>query len=86
MAADFHYRRGEFDAAIQGYNSILKQNPNSPDAYAGLAWTAAASGDCARARRELARARELYGTTTTIAHRDPAEDTVVGAPLKRCTQ
>lgn len=35
-SANLHYRRGEFDAAIQGYNLILKQNPKSPDAYAGL--------------------------------------------------
>ena len=32
-----HYRRGEFDAAIQSYNAVLQKNPKSPDAYAGLA-------------------------------------------------
>lgn len=31
-----HYRRGEFDAAIQSYNLVLQDNPKSPDAYAGL--------------------------------------------------
>jgi len=31
-----HYRRGEFDAAIQSYNAVLQENPKSPDAYAGL--------------------------------------------------
>jgi hypothetical protein len=36
-AAIRHYRRGEFDAAIQGYNAILQKNPKSPDAFAGLA-------------------------------------------------
>jgi tetratricopeptide (TPR) repeat protein len=32
-----HYRRGEFDAAIQNYNAILQKNPKSPDAFAGVA-------------------------------------------------
>jgi tetratricopeptide (TPR) repeat protein len=32
-----HFRRGEFDAAIQNYNLVLQNNPQSPDAYAGLA-------------------------------------------------
>jgi tetratricopeptide (TPR) repeat protein len=34
--ANRHYRRGEFDAAIQSYNAVLQKNPKSPDAYAGL--------------------------------------------------
>jgi thioredoxin-like negative regulator of GroEL len=34
--ANRHYRRGEFDAAIKSYNLVLQQNPQSPDAYAGL--------------------------------------------------
>jgi len=32
-----HYRRGEYDAAIQSYSEILEETPKSPDAYVGLA-------------------------------------------------
>lgn len=29
------YRKGNFDAALEKYERILKENPRSPDAYAG---------------------------------------------------
>jgi tetratricopeptide (TPR) repeat protein len=77
---------GDVAASQRWYARAAEVVPNRADAYAGLAWTAAASGDCERARRELALARALHATTTTSAHRDPAEDPVVGVPLKRCTQ
>jgi len=30
------YRKGDFDHAIQKYQEVLRERPNSPDAYAGL--------------------------------------------------
>ncbi|MGO9274251.1 MAG: aspartyl protease family protein [Terriglobia bacterium] len=30
------YRKGDFDRAIQKYQQVLQERPNSPDAYAGL--------------------------------------------------
>jgi tetratricopeptide (TPR) repeat protein len=87
LAAGFQsLANGDVAASQRWYMRAAEVVPNSADAYAGLAWTAAASGDCARALRELSRARALYATTTTTAYRDPAEDAVVGSPLKRCTQ
>ena len=85
LAAGFQsLANGDVAASQRWYERAAEVVPDSADAYAGLAWTAAASGDCERARRELSRARALYATTT--AHRDPAQNTVVGAPLTRCTQ
>jgi len=87
LAAGFQsLANGDVAASQRWYARAAEVVPNSADAYAGLAWVAAASGDCTRARRELARARTLYATTTTAAHGDPADNAVVGAPLKRCTQ
>jgi tetratricopeptide (TPR) repeat protein len=56
--------------------------PNSADAYAGLAWSSAALGDCAAALSSLATSRTLR----TVAVADPADDPRVGLALHRCTQ
>ena len=36
-AAQRFYGKGDFDHAIQNYQRVLQETPNSPDAYAGLA-------------------------------------------------
>lgn len=72
---------GDRGAAQRRYRRAADVVPDSADAYAGLAWTAAARGECAVARDALARARAL-------AHapgRDPVDDPNVGAALRRCT-
>jgi tetratricopeptide (TPR) repeat protein len=78
---------GDAAASERFYEHAADVVPNSPDAYAGLAWTAAARNDCPRARTMLAKARALRGppsTMTAPAARDPAADPVVGPALKRC--
>jgi tetratricopeptide (TPR) repeat protein len=85
LAAGFQsLANGDIAAASRWYAHAADVVPNSADAYAGLAWTAAASHDCARARDALTRSRALRGATTTAATRDPTDDPLVGPPLKRC--
>ncbi len=76
---------GGVAAALRWYTHAADVVPNSADAYAGLAWTAAAAHDCARARDMLARARALRAATTTAPPRDPADDPTAGPALKHCT-
>jgi tetratricopeptide (TPR) repeat protein len=76
---------GDIAAATRWYAHAADVVPNSADAYAGLAWTAAASHDCARARDALNRSRALRAATTTAVTRDPTDDPLVGPSLKRCT-
>jgi tetratricopeptide (TPR) repeat protein len=86
LAAGFQsLANGDVVAASRWYARAADVVPNSADAYAGLAWTAAASHDCARARDNLARARALRAAMTTAPAADPADAPLVGAPLKRCT-
>ena len=76
---------GDTAASERFYEHAADVVPNSADAYAGLAWTAAAGNDCPRARTMLAKARALRGSPTTApAPRDPTADPVVGPALKRC--
>jgi tetratricopeptide (TPR) repeat protein len=85
LAAGFQsLANGDLPAATRFYTHAAEVVPNSADAYAGLAWAAAASGDCVRAREQLARARALQARTTTRAL-DPTANPQVGAALKRCT-
>ncbi len=76
---------GDAAAAARWYTHAAEVVPNSADAYAGLAWTAAAKHDCARARDALTRARTLRAAMTTIRVRDPVDDPIAGPALKRCT-
>lgn len=86
LAAGFQsLANGDVPAATRWYTHAAEVVPNSADAYAGLAWTAAASHDCARARDNLARARTLRAATTTAPSTDPVDAPLVGPPLKRCT-
>ncbi len=85
LAAGFQsLANGDVAAAARWYTRAAEVVPNSADAYAGLAWTTAAAGDCVRAREHLAHARGLYARAPAKA-RDPADDPQVGAALKRCT-
>jgi tetratricopeptide (TPR) repeat protein len=86
LAAGFQsLANGDVPAASRWYAHAADVVPNSADAYAGLAWTAAASHDCAHARDYLVRARALRAATTTAPARDPVDDPLVGPALKRCT-
>ena len=86
LAAGFQsLANGDVPAASRWYAHAADVVPNSADAYAGLAWTAAASHDCARARDNLTRARALRAATTTVPAADPVDAPLVGAALKRCT-
>lgn len=77
---------GDAAASERFYKHAADVVPNSADAYAGLAWTAAARNDCPRARTALAKARALRSAMTTApAPRDPTVDTIAGPALKRCT-
>jgi tetratricopeptide (TPR) repeat protein len=76
---------GDIPAASRWYTHAAEVVPNSADAYAGLAWTAAATHDCAHARDALARARALRAAMTTARVRDPVDDPLAGPALKRCT-
>jgi tetratricopeptide (TPR) repeat protein len=86
LAAGFQsLANGDVAAASRWYTRAADVVPNSADAYAGLAWTAAASHDCTRARDDLARARALRAAMTTAPAADPADAPLVGPALKRCT-
>jgi len=75
---------GDVPAATRWYTHAAEVVPNSADAYAGLAWTAALAGDCPRARTSLDRARALRAQQGSAA-RDPLADPVGGPALTRCT-
>jgi tetratricopeptide (TPR) repeat protein len=66
--------------ALRWYQRAAEIVPNSKDAYAGVAQAAAARGDCARARLAYARWHVLRAP----ADRDPADDPLLGPPLRRC--
>ncbi|HWT04828.1 MAG TPA: hypothetical protein VN224_03655 [Xanthomonadales bacterium] len=86
LAAGFQsLANGDATAAARWYAHAADVVPNSADAYAGLAWTAAASHDCAHARENLARARALRAAMTTPPAADPVDAPLVGPALKRCT-
>jgi tetratricopeptide (TPR) repeat protein len=78
---------GDAAASERFYTHAADVVPNGADAYAGLAWTAAARHDCARARTTLAKARALRAATPTTAPtpRDPTADPIAGPALERCT-
>jgi tetratricopeptide (TPR) repeat protein len=77
---------GDVAASQRFYAHAAASVPNSADAYAGLAWTAAAASDCARARANLNRARALRaGNGTAPLPRDPLDDPIAGPALRRCT-
>lgn len=75
---------GDVAAAARWYTHAADVVPNSADAFAGLAWTAALAGDCARARTSLDRARALRAQQGSTV-RDPLADPVGGPALARCT-
>jgi tetratricopeptide (TPR) repeat protein len=74
---------GDVASSQRFYARAAEVVPNSADAWAGLAWTAAAAGDCERARADLARARALRASGPAV--RDPVDDPNAGAMLKSCT-
>jgi len=77
---------GDAAASERFYTHAADVVPNSADAYAGLAWTAAARNDCERARANLAKARALRASVpATETPRDPTAEPLVGPALKRCT-
>src|ERR1700681_4767904 len=87
LAAGFQsLANGDVGASARWYAHAADVVPNSADAFAGLAWTAAAAHDCARARDNLARARALRAAMTTAPAADPVDAPLVGAALKRCTK
>jgi tetratricopeptide (TPR) repeat protein len=75
---------GDRAAATRWYTRAADVVPNSADAFAGLAWTAALGGDCARARANADRARALRAQQGATV-RDPRADPVGGPALTRCT-
>ena len=76
---------GDPRASERFYAHAAEIVPNSADAVAGVAWTAAAVRDCARARSLLGRARELrVRAGTANAVRDPLDDPIAGPALRRC--
>lgn len=79
---------GDVAGSARRYAHAAEVVPDSADAYAGLAWTAALNHDCAHARENLARARALRATTApaagATAPRDPVDDPLAGPALKRC--
>jgi tetratricopeptide (TPR) repeat protein len=76
---------GDAAAASRWYTHAADVVPNSADAYAGLAWTAATQHDCVRARDALQHARALRAAATTPPVRDPVDNPLAGPALKRCT-
>ena len=82
---------GDIAASQRFYARATEVVPNSADAFAGLAWTAAALRDCESARTYLARARALRSNAGNAsapnapAPRDPVDDPLAGPALKRCT-
>jgi Flp pilus assembly protein TadD len=75
---------GDRAAATRWYTRAAEVVPNSADAFAGLAWTAALAGDCAHARANADRARMLRAQQGSTV-RDPREDPVGGPALTRCS-
>jgi tetratricopeptide (TPR) repeat protein len=75
---------GEIDGAMHLYARALQVVPNSADAYAGLAWTAALSRNCSYARANADRARALRAQQG-LTVRDPRLDPVGGPALTRCS-
>lgn len=75
---------GDRAAAARWYTRAAEVVPNSADAYAGLAWTAALAGECAHARTNADRARTLRAQQGSTV-RDPREDPVGGPALTRCS-
>jgi tetratricopeptide (TPR) repeat protein len=73
---------GDVGGSERWYERAAQVVPNSADAFAGLAWTAAARRDCATARADLARARGFRAAESGV--RDPLDDPIAGAALKRC--
>jgi tetratricopeptide (TPR) repeat protein len=71
---------GDVAAASRFYRRAAEVVPDSADAYGGLAWTSAAAGDCAAARAALLRSRALRSSPG----RDPVDDPLAGAALRRC--
>ena len=87
LAAGFQsLANGDGRAALRWYTHAADVVPNSGDAYAGLAWTTAALGDCASARANLQRARALYARANAAGAKplDPVDNPQAGAPLKCC--
>jgi tetratricopeptide (TPR) repeat protein len=72
----------KYAQSLELYTRAAAVVPNSADAYAGLAWSSAALGDCTAARASLAKSRALR----TVAVADPADDPRVGLALHRCLQ
>lgn len=72
---------GDTAAALLRYTRAAEVDPKSADAHGGLALTAAARGDCATARAELAR-----WTASRAPTADPRRDALNGAALLRCTR
>ncbi len=66
--------------ALRWYRRATEIVTNSADGFAGLALTEAARGDCAHALQSYARWRSLRAA----AARDPVDDPLLGAPLRRC--
>ena len=85
LAAGFQsLANGDAAAAARFYTHAAEVVPNSADAYAGLAWTAAAAGDCAHAREHLAHARALYARTNATAQTTkPLDPTEIPKPARR---
>jgi tetratricopeptide (TPR) repeat protein len=76
---------GNVAASQRFYARAAEVVPDSADAFAGLAWAAAAANDCPRARANLERARTLGARTPNAAVvRDPVDDPIAGQALKRC--
>ncbi len=76
---------GDIVKAQRFYARAAAVVPNSADAFAGLAWTAAAARECAAARTSLVRARTLRGAAPNSGGaRDPVDDPLVGPALRRC--
>ena len=71
---------GDAVAAERWYVRAAQVVPDSPDAYAGLAWAAAVRHDCADALANARRARELRRSPA----RDLAADPLFGPALRRC--
>jgi tetratricopeptide (TPR) repeat protein len=71
---------GHTTDALRWYQRATEIVTNSRDGYAGLALASAARGDCAHAAQSYARWRTLRAP----GDRDPVDDPLVGAPLKRC--
>lgn len=75
---------GDVTSSARWYAHAAEVVPNSADAFAGLAWTAALGGDCARARSNAHRARTLRAQQG-LAVRDPRLDPIGGPALTRCS-